>query len=108
MAGVEEGRVHPHAHPSVDPLGRPDHLQSQAELLGVLHVVRGQVLDALVDDLVEVHRGGEGQPGEDGHLGRRVAAGDVVGRVGLGVAELLRLAERLLVRQAGAAISVRM
>ena len=63
--------------------------------LRVLHVVRGEVLDALVDDLVEVHRGRERQPREDRHLGGGVAAGHVVGRVGLRVAELLRLPQRL-------------
>ena len=63
--------------------------------LRVRHVVAGEVLDPLVDDLVEVHRRGEREPREDRHLGRGVAAGDVVGRVGLGVAELLRLAERV-------------
>ena len=62
----------------------------------------GDVLDALVADLVEVHRRVEGEPGEDRHLGRRVAAGDVVGRVGLRVAELLRLRERVGVGHAPA------
>ena len=41
-------------------------------------------------------RRSESEPREDRHLGGRVAAVDVVGRVGLGVAEPLRLGERLL------------
>ena len=65
----------------------PDQLEAEAELAGVLHVVGGDVLDALVGDLVEVHRRVERQPREDRHLRRGVLAVDVVGRVGLGVAE---------------------
>ena len=52
--------------------------------------------------LVDVHRRAEGQPGDDGHLGRGVGAGHVVGGVGLGVAQPLRLGQRVLVRRAGA------
>ena len=47
------------------------------------------VLDPLVGDLVERHRGVEGEPGEDRHLRRGVGAADVVAGVGLGVAQLL-------------------
>ena len=65
------------------------------------HVVGGDVLDALVADVVEVHRRVEGQPREDRHLRRRVLAVDVLGRVGLGVAELLGLGERVGVGGAG-------
>ena len=49
-----------------------------------------------------MHRRGEGEPREDRHLGRRVAAGDVVGRIGLGVAELLGLPQRIVVAEAAA------
>ena len=62
----------------------------------------GDVLDALVAHLVEVDRRVEREPREDRHLRRGVAAGHVVGRVGLGVAELLRLRERGLVGQPAA------
>ena len=65
-------------------------------------VVGVQVLDALVADVVEVHRRAERQPREDRHLRRRVAAGDVVARVGLGVAVALGLGERLGVGRAAA------
>jgi hypothetical protein len=45
--------------------------------------------DPLVGHVLEPHRGVEGEPGQDRHLRRRVGAADVVGRVRLGVAELL-------------------
>ncbi len=45
-----------------------------------------QVLDPLVAHLVEVHGRAERQAREDRHLRRRVAAADVVARVGLGEA----------------------
>ena len=89
--------MHADADAAVDALGRADQLQPEAELVRVGHVVGGDVLDALVGDLVEMDRGRERQPGEDRHLGGGVAAGHVVGRVGLRVAELLRLQQRLLV-----------
>ena len=66
-------------------------------------------LDALVGDVVELHRRAEGEPGEDRHLRRGVGAADVLGRVGLGVAELLGLRQRRPRRRAPLrAISVRM
>ena len=89
--------MHAHADAAVDALGGADQLQPEPELVRVGHVVGGDVLDPLVGDLVEVHGGRERQPGEDRHLGRGVAARHVVGRVGLRVAELLRLHQRLLV-----------
>jgi hypothetical protein len=60
--------------PTVHPLRPPDQLERQPEIAGVGHVVGGDVLDPLVGDLVEVHRGGERQAGEDRHLGGGVAA----------------------------------
>ena len=109
VAGVEERRVHAHASAAVDALGGPDQLQPEAEVARVLDVVGGDVLDALVADVVEVDRRVERQPGEDRHLRRGVLAGDVVGRVGLGVAEPLRVGQRVGVgRRPSRAISVRM
>ena len=58
-------------------------------------------LDALDGDPVERHPRPEGDRREDRDLRRRVQAADVVRRVRLGVAEPLRLGERLVVRAAG-------
>ena len=96
MTAVEERGVHAHAQAAVDPLRRPDQLEAEAEVAGVLEVVARQVLDPLVRDLRERDRRVERQPGEDRHLRGGVAAGDVVGGIGLGVAQLLRLALLLL------------
>ena len=101
MAAVEEGRVHADAEPAVDALGGADELEPQPEVARVLHVVGGDVLDALVEHLVEVHGRVEGQPREDRHLGRRVLAVDVLGGVGLGVAQRLGLGQRVVVGGAG-------
>ena len=95
MARVQEGGCTRTDRPLADPLGGPDQLQLEPELARVLEVVGLDVLDPLVADLVEVHRGVEREPGEDRHLGRGVAPVDVLGRVGLGVAEPLRLGQRL-------------
>ena len=65
-------------------------------------VVAGDRGDALVADVVDVHRHLEREPREDRHLRGRVGAADVIDRVGLGVAQPLRLGERLLVVAAGA------
>ena len=94
---VEEAGEDADADPALAPLGDAEQLQREAELLGVGEVVGLDLLDPLVGDLVEGHRGVEGEPGEDRHLRRRVGAADVVGRVGLGVAELLGAGQHLLV-----------
>ena len=57
-------------------------------------------LDALHVDPVERHAGAEGDGGEDRHLRGRVEAGDVLGRVGLGEPESLRLGQRVAVAAA--------
>ncbi len=76
-------------------------LRPEAELAGVLHVLARDVLDPLVAHVVEVHGRVERKAREDRHLGRRVLAVDVLGRVGLGVPEPLGLGERVVVRGAG-------
>jgi hypothetical protein len=70
--------------------------------VGVLHVVGGDLLDALVADLVEVHGGVERQPREDRHLRGGVLAVDILAGIGLGVAEPLGVGEGVGVRAAGA------
>ena len=109
VAAVEERRVHAHATPPSTRSAVPISFSPRPSSLRVLDVVGGDVLDALVADLVEVHRRVEREPREDRHLRRRVLAVDVLGRVGLGVAELLRLGQRVLVgERRSRAISVRM
>ena len=99
---VEEAGEDPDADPAVAALGDPEQLQREAELLGVGEVVGLDRLDPLVGDLVEADRRAEGEPREDRHLRRGVGAVDVLGRVGLGVAELLGLGQGVLVGGAGA------
>ena len=102
MARVQERRMHADRQPAADPLGGADQLQPEPEVARVLEVVGLDVLDPLVADLVDVDRGLERQPGDDRHLRGGVAAVDVLGRVGLGVPEPLRLGQRLLERDPGA------
>ena len=64
-------------------------------------VAGGHVGDALAMDVGSRHAGVEGKAGEDRGLGRRVEAIDVGGRIGLGVAERLRLLERIGEARAG-------
>ena len=94
--------MYAHRQAALAALGGADQLQPQAQLARVLEVVGVQVLDALVAHVVEVHRRPERQTRQDRHLGGGVAAGDIVARVGLGVADALRLGERLLVGRARA------
>ena len=58
-------------------------------------------LDPLEADVVEDDRRAEGEPGEDRHLRRGVGPVHVLGRVGLGVAELLGARQHLVVGGAG-------
>ena len=102
MVRIQEAGEYPDAEPAVAALGDAEQLQRQAELLGVGDVVGLDLGDPLVGDVVERHRGAEGQPGEDRHLRRRVGAVDVVGRIGLGVAELLGAAQGVRVGRARA------
>jgi hypothetical protein len=69
------------------PLRDREQLDSVAELLGVGDVGRLQVDDAFDVGLGELHRHAERDRAHDRRLVRRVDAGDVEGRVGLGVAE---------------------
>ena len=83
-----------------DALGHPEQLQRQAELLRVGEVIGTDPLDALVGDVVQRHRRPEREPRQDRHLRRGVGTADVVGGIGLGVAELLGLLQRLVVGEA--------
>ena len=101
MPRVQERGMHPDAQTRPDSLGGPDQFEPQPQLVGVREVIGLDVLDALVADLAEVDRRVEGEPGQDRHLGRRVASIDVLGRIGLRVPEPLGLGQRLLERHAG-------
>ena len=63
-------------------------------------VARHDRLDAFVLDVVERDPRAEGDRRENRHLRGGVRAGDVLGRVGLGEAEPLRLGEGVLVGRA--------
>ena len=71
-------------------------------------VVRRDLLDALHRHGGEIGRGAERQAGKQGELVRGVAAADVEGRIGLGIAERLRLLQHLGEGAPVASISVRM
>ena len=72
-----------------------EQLDGVAELARERHVVVVQRVDALERHVVDVQVAVERERREDRELGRGVGAADVLGRVGLGVAELLRLGERV-------------
>ena len=90
-------------HAQFDPLrrapGDAQQLDAVAQLLGVADVFARQLGDAFGIGLVELHRNAEGDRRHDGELVRGVDAFDVEGRVGLGIAQLLRLLERGIERQ---------
>src|SRR4030042_3300297 len=62
--------------------------------MGVAEVAGAEAGDSLPVDVLGVDVGVEGQAGQDGHLVGGIHALDVVGRVGLGVAQLLGATER--------------
>ena len=101
VAAVEEAGEDANADPALVALGDPEQLQREAQLLGVGEVVGLDLLDPLVGDLAQRHRGVEGEAGEDRHLRRGVGAVDVVGRVGLRVAQLLGAGQHVPVGGAG-------
>ncbi len=87
-----------HVVAAVDEPGGADEADHHLELARGGDVERVDLVDAAVLDVVERDAGVEGDGGEDRHLRRGVGAGDVVGRVGLGVAARLRVGERLVRR----------
>ena len=95
-----QGRVHAQldavggAGDALAPLGDGKQLDPVAELLGVRDVGALQLADALDVGLVELHRHAEGDRAHDRRLVRGVDAGDVEGRIGLGIAQPLGVGER--------------
>ena len=89
--GRHQRGVHAQLHALGGALGDAQQLDAVAQLLGVLDVLRAQLGDALDVGLVELHRDAEGDGRHDGGLVRGVHAFDVEGRVGLRVAQALRV-----------------
>ena len=77
-----------------------EQLDAVAELVRRLQVGGGDRLDALDMDRLGVDLGAEGKAGQDGELVGGVEAADVEGRVGLGIAEALRVREAIVEGQA--------
>ena len=73
----------------------PSSLIAVAHVLGRLDVGLADRLDALHVDLVEVELGAEREARQNGELVRGVEAADVEGRIGFGIAELLRFLQHL-------------
>ncbi len=71
-------------------------LDAVTQFLGVLHVLAGELRDALGVGAVELHRDAEGDRRQDGELVRGVDALDVEGRVGFGVAQPLRFLQHVV------------
>ena len=76
------------AMPSPESARVREQLDRVAELARERDVVVVQRVDALERHVVDVQVAVERERGEDRELGRGVGAADVLGRVGLGVAEL--------------------
>ncbi len=102
MPSVQEAGEHAHARAAVQALGDAEQLQHEPELLRVVEVVGLDLLDAVERDVIELHGGMEREPREDRHLGGGILPVHVLGRVGLGVTQLLRAGECVGVRRAGA------
>ena len=68
-----------------------EQLDAIAELVGGLEIGRRDRRDAFDIDRVGIDLGAEGEAGQDRELLRGVVAADVEGRIGLGIAEPLRL-----------------
>ena len=76
----------------------PKQLDAVAHVLGRLDVGLADRLDALHVDLLEVELGAEGEARQNGELVRGIEAANVERRIGLGIAELLRLLQRIAER----------
>ena len=95
VATVDECRVHANVDRAVLECRCTDEADDHVELLGRLHVLRLDPVDARVVHRLEPDPRAEGNGRENRHLRRGVGARDVVRRIGLRVAESLRLGERV-------------
>ena len=95
----DHGRVHPDRDlgPAVDQLGDGQQLHRVAEPVGVGDVGRADAADALAVDVGVDDVRPEREGGQDGGLGGGVVPLDVGRGVALGQAELLRLAQHVVV-----------
>ena len=91
-------------HALLDALGGPhrdaEQLDAIAELFGGAQIFRRDRRDAFDIDRALRDLGAEGEAGQDGELLRGVVAVDVERRIGLGVAEPLRVLQAFGERQA--------
>ena len=94
------GRVHALLDAAFGALGDAEQLDAVAEFVGHREIERRDGGDAFDIDRVGVDLRAEGEAGQDGELVRRVVALDVEGRVGLGIAEPLRILEAVVEGQA--------
>ena len=87
-------------HAQLDAPGRAprdaQQLDAVAQFLGVADVLPGELRDAFGVGTVELHRDAEADRRDDGELVRGIDAFDVEGRIGLRVAQALRLLEHLV------------
>ena len=91
MVAGYQGGVHTNRHGTVNKARNTQQLGDEAQLVGDVNVLALQLVNAGVRHVVDEHAGVEGDGRQDCHLGRRVATAHVLGGVGLGVAQILRL-----------------
>ena len=99
LVGFDQRGVHAQFNALLAHFGDAEQLDAVAELFGVGDVDGLQLRDAFNMRALKLHRHAEGDGAHDGGFVRGIDAFDVEGRVGLGVAEFLRLFQRLGKRQ---------
>ena len=98
VVAVDERRADAHVDAVADEARPPDQLHVHVERARGGDVVERDALDPLDLDPVERHAGAERDRRQDRGLRGRVEPADVLGRIGLGEAEPLRLGEGVAVR----------
>ena len=97
---AHHGRMHALLDAGVGALRDAEQLDAIAELVGGVEIGERDRVDALDIDRLGIDFGAEGEAGEDRKLLRGVVAFDVEGRIGLGIAEPLRVPQAFAERQA--------
>src|SRR5262249_19426557 len=90
-----QGRMHPQLDAAGLALGDAEELDAVAQFLGITDVLAGELRDAFGVDRRELHLDTNSDGRHDGELVRLVHALNVEGRVGHGIAPLLRLTENV-------------